>query len=289
MYDVGFSYKTSNATTDRFQIRILEEVDGADARVIASTGLQTFSSWSTPTTIADAGNPLNSGDTGHVCIHLLDNDLQSGPGIFYRVEIAYIVTGATYASFDNFSIGGETGAGPLPVSFIGIAGVKVNEGIMVRWDVGGETDVKEYQLEKSTDGSSFATVGTVAANNKTVYSFTDRNIKLPALFYRVKSVDLNGTVKYSGIVRMRGDNSYSNKLSVYPSPARTEITVQHSKLEQNAVLTIATMDGRVIRSVTPARGASNTMVNISALQSGMYILRIENGNGKVESSTFVKQ
>jgi len=122
-----------------------------------------------------------------------------------------------------------------------------------------------------------------------VYGFTDPNAKAPEVFYRVKSVDLDGKTKYSGIIRIVNGNSYSSTIKAYPSPAQNQLTLQHAQLGANARLTISTIDGRVLKQVSPANGASNTMVDVSALSTGMYVLRLDDGNGKIETTTFVKQ
>ena len=53
-------------------------------------------------------------------------------------------------------------AAPLPVTFLGLVANRADNGVNLRWDVAEESNVREYQLEKSSDGSSFATVGSVS-------------------------------------------------------------------------------------------------------------------------------
>ncbi|HTM91695.1 MAG TPA: T9SS type A sorting domain-containing protein [Flavisolibacter sp.] len=293
IFDVGFWYQTSNALVDKFQVRLVSVSPGPAGttitNIVASSGARTFANFGTFTTKIDASNPANSGDTGRVCIRLLDPDITNGPNTFYRVEIAFIVNGTTYAAYDNLSIGPITSPAPLPVNFIGLVANKVNNSIVLRWDVADEIDVQEYQVEKSTNGRSFTTVGTVGANRKMVYKFTDANSNESQIFYRIKSVDVDGKVKYSGIIRLRNNDSFSDNLRLYPMPVHSQLTVQHSQLGANAKLSINTMDGRVLKVITPSAGVSNTMVDVSSLSSGMYILKVDHGNGKLETAKFVKQ
>lgn len=307
-FNVGFYYIVPNAAIDRFQVRIvaLEPGPGGStvANIVATSGVQLFTSWSSPAPYVDfdhstsAGsspaNPLLTGDSGHVCIRINDADITNAPGVFYRVEVAYVLStpGADnfFAVYDNLSIGQTIAPAPLPVNFIGIVANKMDNGITVRWDVGDEVNVQEYQLEKSTNGSSFSTVGTVSANHKTVYSFIDRTPSdAPSVFYRIKSVDFDGKTKYSGIIRVKGNNSFADVIRAYPSPAKNQITVNHSQLSTRAKLSITTMDGRVLKQMTPAVNASNTMVDVSNLSSGIYIIRLDDGKGKIETTTFIKQ
>lgn len=307
-FNVGFYYIVPNAAIDKFQVRIvaLEPGPGGStvSNLIATSGPQWFKDWSSPAPYVDydhtssAGtspaNPLLTGDSGHVCIRILDADITNAPGIFYRVEVAYVlntpVTDNFFAVYDNLSIGQNIAPAPLPVNFIGIVANKVDNGINVRWDVGDEVNVQKYELEKSTNGASFTAVGTIDARQKTVYSFTDPTpSKSSSVFYRIRSVDFDGSVKYSGIVRIKNNNSFSDAIRAYPSPVRSQLTVSHDQLNSRAKLSVSTMDGRILKVMTPSAGASNTMVDVSNLSSGMYLVRLDHGDGKIETTTFIKQ
>ena len=153
-----------------------------------------------------------------------------------------------------------------------------------------EVDVREYQLEKSLNGISFNTVGTVNAVQGTrVYGTIDRTSKAAQVFYRIKSVDIDGKIKYSGIIRFKDNTSFTSDLKVYPSPASSQITLQHDRLDTRARITLSTIDGRILKMVTPGQGISNTMMDVSNLSAGMYVIKVVNGDGKIETTTFVKQ
>ncbi len=292
IFDVGFYYVVPNPAVNRFQVRIISATPQGEFTVYnveASSNFRTFAAYSTPPTPYAGGAPQIAGQQGYVCIRLIDQDITNAPGVAYRVEVTYEVAEPLFTVFDDLSIGG-TVAAPLPVNFLGLSANKVASGIEVKWDIADEIDVKEYQLEKSTNGFSFQAVGTVDANGRnTMYSYVDPNNKAEQIYYRVKSVDIDGKTKYSGIIRFKDNTSFTTDVKVYPSPARSQITVQHSRLESKARITVSTIDGRMVKMVTPGQGNSNTMLDISSLSAGTYVLKIDNGNGKVETTTFVKQ
>ena len=302
-FNVGFYYNVPNAQIDRFQIRLFQLSPGPGGQLVtelvASSNPRVFADWSNEGPYVDyahgssPANPFLTGDSGTVCIRIIDADITTGPNIYYRVEVAYIlntpVVDNFFVVYDNLRIGGTAVPAPLPVTFMGINGVRVNNGVHVRWDIADEIDVKEYQLEKSTNGASFNTVGSIAASNKTMYGFTDPNAKDAVIYYRVKSVDIDGRTKYTGIIKITNRDSYSNNLKVYPTPAQNQLTVQHSQLGNSAKVTVTTIDGRVIKTLKPSANASNTMVDLSGLSAGMYVLKLEDGKGKTETTTFMKQ
>lgn len=293
MFDVGFWFQTSSAVADKFQVRIVAVSPGPAGttvtNVVASSGARRFADFGTYAAKVDLSNPANSGDTGRICIRLLDQDITNGPNTFYRVEIAYLITGTTYGAYDNLSIGPVTAQSPLPVNFIGLVANKVNNGITLRWDVGDEINVKEYQVEKSTNGYTFTSVGTVPASHKSVYQFTDPNSNEAQIYYRIKSIDNDGRTKFSGIIRVVNNNSYTQNIRLYPVPAHSDLTVQHSQLGANARLTISSIDGRILKIVTPNIGVSNTIIDVSSFSAGTYILKLDKGDGNFETATFVKQ
>lgn len=300
-FNVGFYYIVNNPAVDRFQVRIISVTQtpmGTVTNVEATSGLQPFSAWSTPTPYADPlapapgipdPTPLMSGFQGFVCIRLIDPDIVNGPNTNFRVEVSYIINGATFAVFDNLSIGPLNI--PLPVTFIGlVANRGSNNTVGLRWDVTEEIDVREYQIESSLDGRTFTSQGSVPAVGKSIYSFTDDQVSAKAVFYRIKSIDMNGSFKYSGVLRLPGDgsNSFANQVIIYPVPAKDDITVQHPRLGRNAKMMITAPDGKVLRVIVPANGASHTPVNISGMAPGMYMLRVDDGEGYGQSIKFIK-
>jgi len=304
-FNVGFYYIVPNAQLDFFQVRIVAYSAGPGGttvdNVVATSGVKRFADWSVEGPYLDfahgasPANPFLTGDSGSVCIKILDEDITNAPGTFYRIEVAYAlntpVVDNFFAVYDNLRIGGSIVPAPLPVNFMGVVAKKVDNGVQVRWDIADEANVKEYQLERSTNGASFSTVGAVVANEKQVYAYTDATAKANVVYYRVKSVDKDGRTKYSGIIKFVNGtgNSFSNQIKVYPTPAQNQLTVQHSQLAANATVTVSTMDGKVLRTIRPSAGTSNTMIDLSGLSAGMYVLRLDNGKGKIESTTFMKQ
>lgn len=279
--NVGFSYTAPAGTLYRIRV-IRPNVVSGGADILATTSQG-------PPVIGSTANwrTLPAG-SGTVCLLLQDADLVTGQPLRYEFTF-YVTSTAAPVTFDNFSLN-SIAAAPLPVNFMGIVAQQQDNGINVRWDVADESNVREYHLERSTDASTFTSVGTVTATRKAVYGATDLSAKAPTVYYRIRSVDIDGRTKYSGIIRVENGSSFAGSLKVYPSPARGgNITLQHSRLGAGARISVTSLDGKVLKLVIPTDGASNTMVDVSGLSAGMYIIRLDNGKGKIESTTFLKQ
>jgi len=173
----------------------------------------------------------------------------------------------------------------LPVKFKELYAKKSGNGISLTWTVAGELNTTGYEVQRSTSGSTFTTVGFVAASNRSSYSFVDSK-SFENSSYRIKSIDPN-SIAYSGVV-----NIYNQLnpvvLKAFPMPVQSELTIDHSTANTNTKLELLSVDGRMIRSISIAAGVNQTSVDFSAAKAGVYVVRFVNNN-KIESLKIVKQ
>jgi hypothetical protein len=175
----------------------------------------------------------------------------------------------------------------LPVSFSYVDVKKEGTAARLTWNVQTESNVLKYEVERSSNGNNYRKVGEVAAISLTQYTYTDvaphdKN------YYRIKSVDRDGKFSYSIVVTYsQGKSSVS--LRAFPSPAKSELNIQHPSATAASRIVITAMDGRTLQTIFPAGGVQKTTVDVSGLNKGMYLARYINGNELVGSVTFLKQ
>lgn len=209
------------------------------------------------------------------------------PGnVNFRLHISFTTTGGY--SFDNFASTAGIASGALPVKFSGLDVKKEGNGAKLTWNVKSEEGVSYYEVEKSTDGVKFNSVGTVAAASREVYSFTDVQSLNGKVFYRIKSVDLDGEYKYSPIATFNAGKS-SIVLNAFPMPAKNQVTVQHPVATAATKISLSAEDGRIIKSVIPSSGSIQTTLDLSSVKAGMYFIRFESGDGNAETMKIIKQ
>jgi hypothetical protein len=304
-FDLGFVYVVPNPAVDEFKVTLIRlttsaipgGLDQTVDQVIAETLNPTtgdayykFTEFSSiaPTPYSDPyGNPLLTGQRGAICMRLQDADITTGPNIRYRVSISYrIASGGTFTVFDDFSLN-NVEESPLPVNFITITAKKNVSSVDVKWAVADEIDVDHYEIEKSTNGRDFKTIGSVPSGKKNVYSFTDGQVTNGAVLYRVRNVDIDGRSKYSPIVRINLNTTI--ELKAFPSPATSQVTIEYPVLVSRGKFTLSTVDGRTVKTPDAVQGTTQTNINLSGLNPGMYIVRFDDGFGKTESLKVVKQ
>ena len=182
----------------------------------------------------------------------------------------------------------------LPVKLTSFTGVNKSNTITLNWQTAYEQNSSHYSIQRSVDGVNFTDVARVAANGTSNialnYSYNDilsASVKMyKTVFYRLKSVDIDGNFGNSDILAMQLDKT-DIQLLLSPNPAKDVLQVQAaSGLTGNGVLTITDVMGRqVYRKDLMLQSGSNTIpVNISLFGPGVYNIRLING-----SESHVKQ
>ena len=76
--------------------------------------------------------------------------------------------------------------------------------------------------------------------------------------------------------------------SIYPNPATgSQVTLLHKQAVSGSIIKISTLYGKLISVTNVADGETNTALDVSKLQSGLYIVNFYN-NGKVNSIRLLK-
>jgi hypothetical protein len=168
--------------------------------------------------------------------------------------------------------------------------------VVLQWQTASEEGVKQFVIERSSDGKTYNAIGQVAAAGTSSlthnYTFADPSPFMSSNnYYRLLMQDADGNAKYSKILIVKFDGLISTNLLVYPSPARDLLQVQlPDGLKGNVDLQIIDMNGRVLnRSHLASDGnALTTNLDVSKLVRGVYILKVQAGNTSV-LSRFLKQ
>jgi len=207
----------------------------------------------------------------------------------------------------------------LMVHLLNFTATKVTDGAQAVWTTENEQNYTNFTVERSSDGgANFAVVGGYPSDGLGTYSLLDKTPPVGNDLYRLKTVDVNGTVIYSNVVKLMYTNSNGlakNNISIYPNPASGVIHLNvnensnnltpgisglhTSGLNQGLTTTVQTtaktydikiisVTGSVITSVTSS--SSTWQDNVTTLSPGTYIVEVINSKDKtlVGKSTFVK-
>lgn len=127
---------------------------------------------------------------------------------YYLIVAVYghYVNGADSYDFIKIRIKPRPQA-PLPVTLTLFEGkADGNGGVALRWNTASEQNSSHFLVEKSVDGATWVTAGRVNTKGAGAYGFTDIR-QGDARYYRLKTVDNDGTFAFSSVVTVSVNNS----------------------------------------------------------------------------------
>ncbi|MEL6867753.1 MAG: metallophosphoesterase, partial [Bacteroidota bacterium] len=156
-------------------------------------------------------------------------------------QIKIVLTGTRNAGtdndsyFDELAIQLDTFPGdncadlPLPVELLDFRGDCEEEELSFFWEVVQEVNLRQYRISKSRDGRNWQVLATRqpsrAENGNKQYRFRpQQSLDQVGLYFRLESIDWDGQVHYSPIIRI--DCSEATSFQVYPNPVSAdELTI----------------------------------------------------------------
>lgn len=182
------------------------------------------------------------------------------------------VNGTDGSSCDSFSV--------LPVELISFYSLIENRAIRLEWATASEINNERFEIQHSSDGEFFRTIGTVlgsgSTNSKVDYSFTDSNPFQGANYYRLLQFDFDGASEFSETIIAFFEAS--DQLLIYPNPVSDKINLflgsQFSRTD--ITITITDLTGKTVWSKSLKAPESKLTISIETLRSGQYTVQLSN-------------
>ena len=163
------------------------------------------------------------------------------------------------------------------------ASIKSESTVQLSWTSAQEAHSSHFLVEKSGDGKSFTSIGTVAAagfsDHDINYGFQDVQFSTTS-FYRLKMVDDDGKFEYSKVVYVNSGKGGTTTLSVFPNPFKAEIQlkgISASEVNSQNIKVFNVAGKQVGYRVT----GSNSITIDGNLPQGIYILRVKDQTYKL--------
>jgi 1,4-alpha-glucan branching enzyme len=172
----------------------------------------------------------------------------------------------------------------LPVTWISFTAQKgYNNAVNLQWNVANEINNDHYEVERSTDGVNFVSIGLVASLNSntqttTSYSFVDKQPATGTVYYRIQQVDKDGKHSYSSVQTITVNANETASWQVYPTLSKAEgSTALHLKVDVGKIQ-IALMDisGKIIyqNKLNTTIAGQQINVPLNGCTKGIYMLKI---------------
>jgi hypothetical protein len=179
----------------------------------------------------------------------------------------------------------------LPVSFGSFNAIEQSGKIKLSWRILTEENTDRYEIERSANGTSFTTIGQVAASKLEGYSWLDNSPLNGVSFYRIKAVDKDASAMYSSVIRMKLQTT-SFEVAVSPNPVKGgRVNLQISNpTKGNYTVTLFNAVGQVVFTRNlEVNGSTVIPMNLPAsVKSGIYNLQLRNGAEVVSKKLVVE-
>ncbi|MFT3823403.1 MAG: T9SS type A sorting domain-containing protein [Chitinophagaceae bacterium] len=169
----------------------------------------------------------------------------------------------------------------LPITLLNFNANKDNSGsnVVLTWNTADAVNFSHFEIQRSSDGIRFNTIGTVAYNGSS-YTFTDNAAFKGINHYRLKMVDIDGQFENS-IIRsvILGRSS---AIEIFPNPVNTIITISTgNQLQGKVTVQVTDLAGRVLKQEQKSATVGSTIaVDASRLLNGIYMLNVITEGGQ---------
>lgn len=163
-------------------------------------------------------------------------------------------------------------------------------GVRLNWKAESSENFSRFIVERSNDGRNFRAIGTIIFDpQKQIYKFDDVDPGNGYWFYRLRLVDLDGSIKYSKIVSAGVNCSSKEMLVVYPNPLADNIYIRSSKPVQRVQL--YSISGQIVlqKEYSQSQAGVIFMPVGKKLRTGIYLLRVIQTDGSIQTSKMIKE
>lgn len=182
----------------------------------------------------------------------------------------------------------------LPVEMTDFDALAREAHVDVVWRTASEVNTAWFDVQRSADNVSFEPIGRVQARGNstqlTAYSFQDKAPLKGYSYYRLHQVDTDGSssLTHSVPVYFKPRDAV---LQVYPNPVREELFVALDGAQEGTLAwRMLDASGRLAMSgmLSSAGGSQQLRIGTGALESGAYMLVLQQGETEIGRKRFVK-
>ncbi len=180
----------------------------------------------------------------------------------------------------------------LPIVLKQFKAWPVDKGNRLQWIVSGQTDIKQFEIESSANGSQFSKIATIPPSVATVektYNYLHENVPNADMFYRIKSVENDDSYSYSSIELVKAQRLIT-KVSAYPNPTTGVFNLRIAgQVNQPIDIKVYNSGGSLVMEKNYANNQNNSyQIDISSFPNGTYQVICEGAKGRWTATVLKK-
>jgi hypothetical protein len=204
-------------------------------------------------------------------------------------SVAGLLESGSFTSFSDFALATTNpaassnplaaGTVPLPVELTAFSAQRqADKTILLRWNTASEKNSSHFEVQRSLNGHTFATLATVAAQGAsqkaTAYAAADKTTLATRGYYRLRQVDQDGTAAFSPVVTVAGPGE-PVAVALSPNPTHTRLNLIAEAATPYRVLN--QLGQAQLRGTTEA---GTTSIGVESLPAGLYFLELQTAAGR---------
>lgn len=166
----------------------------------------------------------------------------------------------------------------VPVEISQFNAKRIDDNIILQWEVVNELLLDYYKIEYSIDGLDFYLLAKISSEDQIYYQYVAENLNEPSLYFRLSSHDLDGTIQcYDEVISLHQTEDL--RFSISPNPVDQQDFLNIS-LEDKAdcLITIFDIKGQNQGSKF-YKDKDNIIFDLKSIKtSGLYFIRISTGD-----------
>ncbi len=216
------------------------------------------------------------------------------------VNFRIIPWGATNSEFSHFYLGDQSNtnsfslngaiATVLPVKLKSFTANNINNKAVLKWQSSSEVNFSHFIIERKVGNSDFEEIHKINSAGLTTgsnYSYTNEIAAFENYYYRLKMIDFDGTIAYSDIQFVSLGANTDQKLSLFPNPVVSKVTVTYPTAKSGGRLKIVGIEGKIYADYSLEEGSVSKVIDVSNLEKGYYIV-IYNHSSATQGLKFIK-
>jgi len=176
--------------------------------------------------------------------------------------------------FDNIAVRGLM---LLPIHFTSLTGkVSQEKNALLYWAVDGNSTVNYFEVERSDNGTNFFATDKISKQQTASYSYTDKRVVTGLhVWYRIKSVEINGTISYSDILKLQVQQNGALSINKIVTNGSKIIAQVNAPVNGTIQIMLTTMDGKIIarQNYSVSKGSQAVQLNRNNIP-GIQVLSI---------------
>ena len=199
------------------------------------------------------------------------------------------IPGGMYSGFSHFAFKAGKSGNALPVELLYLKAEAVdNSFIRISWATAIEIDNRGFEVQRSTDGTHFSTIGWVDGHNNSTttntYSFNDVSVSPnTTYYYRLNQLDYDGDAHKTDVVAasLKNNSLSDNTITVsapFPNPTKSLTNIHiHSLRAGEMKVKVMNLLGQIITETAQVLsvGDNDMALNLGAIPAGQYVVSFQ--------------